>query len=91
MANFNNEFMSVSFSRCRNYGTGTNFYGIANYNNGLVRMQDLSLIHICTVTRYWYDKKGKQTAKTLGNYKFYLYVETNGTVHLVPVSYTHLG
>lgn len=40
MANFNNEFMSVSFSRCRNYGTGTNFYGIANYNNGLVRMQD---------------------------------------------------
>ena len=36
-----------------------------------------------TVTRYWYDKKGKQTAKTLGNYKFYLYVETNGTVHLV--------
>ncbi len=36
-----------------------------------------------TVTRYWYDKKGKSTAKTLGEYKFYLYVEENGTVHLV--------
>lgn len=36
-----------------------------------------------TVKRYWYDKKGNQTSTELGKYKFYLYVESNGVVHLV--------
>ncbi|MCI6464030.1 MAG: hypothetical protein MSA90_00990 [Faecalicatena sp.] len=36
-----------------------------------------------TVKRYWYDKKGNKTSAELGKYKFYLYVEQNGVVHLV--------
>lgn len=40
MTGSDSEFTRTSFYQCRNYGSGTNFYGITNYKNGLVRMQD---------------------------------------------------